>query len=106
MGLGVDDLCEFWLTLGTARFCWFTAWCAALGRARLMALVLEVVGALLGRFYFLKRYGGMWRQYAPVLLAGFSCGMGLAGMFAMGCTLIMKSLGQIGVLSGRVHFML
>jgi len=24
----------------------------------------------------------MWRQYAPVLLAGFSCGMGLSGMFA------------------------
>lgn len=58
-------------------------------------LILEVVGALLGRFYFLKRYGKKWRQYAPVLLAGFSCGMGLAGMFAMGATLILKSLGKL-----------
>ena len=58
-------------------------------------LVLEVVGALLGRYVFLKRYGVMWRQYAPVLLAGFSCGMGLMGMFAMGCTLILKSLGKL-----------
>lgn len=57
-------------------------------------LVLEVFGALLGRFYFRKRYGLMWRQYAPVLLAGFSCGMGLMGMFAMGVTLVMKSLGK------------
>ena len=55
----------------------------------------EVIGALLGRFFFLKRYGKMWRQYAPVLLAGFSCGMGLTGMFAMGFTLILKSLGRL-----------
>jgi len=58
-------------------------------------LILEVVGALLGRYFFQKRYGKMWRQYAPVLLAGFSCGMGLTGMFAMGCTLIFKSLGKL-----------
>jgi hypothetical protein len=43
----------------------------------------------------MKRYGAMWRQYAPVLLAGFSCGMGLTGMFAMGVTLILKSLGRL-----------
>jgi hypothetical protein len=43
----------------------------------------------------MKRYGTMWRQYAPVLLAGFSCGMGLTGMFAMGFTLILKSLGRL-----------
>jgi hypothetical protein len=53
------------------------------------------MGALLGRFFFLRRYGAMWRQYAPVLLAGFSCGMGLTGMFAMGITLILKSLGKL-----------
>jgi hypothetical protein len=57
--------------------------------------LLELAGALLGRFFFLKRYGAMWRQYAPVLLAGFSCGMGLTGMFAMGVTLILKSLGRL-----------
>ena len=57
--------------------------------------ILEVAGALLGRFFFFKRYGAMWRQYAPVLLAGFSCGMGLTGMFAMGVTLILKSLGRL-----------
>jgi hypothetical protein len=57
--------------------------------------ILEVAGALLGRYFFLKRYGAMWRQYAPVLLAGFSCGMGLTGMFAMGVTLILKSLDRL-----------
>ncbi len=66
-----------------------------LGQSTPHGLILEVLGALLGRFFFLKRYGAMWRQYAPVLLAGFSCGMGLTGMFAMGFALILKSLGRL-----------
>ncbi len=66
-----------------------------LGQSAPHGLILEVIGAFLGRFFFMKRYGKMWRQYAPVLLAGFSCGMGLTGMFAMGLTLILKSLGRL-----------
>jgi hypothetical protein len=66
-----------------------------LGQSTPHGLILEVAGALLGRYYFFKRYGKMWRQYAPVLLAGFSCGMGLTGMFAMGFALIIKSLGHM-----------
>jgi hypothetical protein len=66
-----------------------------LGQSTPHGMILEVVGAFLGRFFFLRRYGAMWRQYAPVLLAGFSCGMGLTGMFAMGVTLILKSLGKL-----------
>jgi hypothetical protein len=66
-----------------------------LGQSAPHGLILELIGAMLGRYYFLKRYGKMWRQYAPVLLAGFSCGMGLTGMFAMGFALILKSLGRL-----------
>ncbi|MFZ5571448.1 MAG: peptide transporter [Thermodesulfobacteriota bacterium] len=66
-----------------------------LGQTTPHGMLLEVVGAFLGRFFFLKRYGAMWRQYAPVLLAGFSCGMGLSGMFAMGFALIVKSLTRM-----------
>lgn len=66
-----------------------------LGQSTPHGLILEVLGAFLGRYFFYKRYGPMWRQYAPVLLAGFSCGMGLTGMFAMGLALIMKSLGHL-----------
>jgi hypothetical protein len=66
-----------------------------LGQSTPHGLILEVIGAFLGRYFFLKRYGAMWRQYAPVLLAGFSCGMGLTGMFAMGITLILKSLSNL-----------
>ena len=66
-----------------------------LGQSTPHGMILEVLGAVLGRFYFLKKYGAAWRHYAPVLLAGFSCGMGLTGMFSMGCTLILKSLGRL-----------
>jgi hypothetical protein len=66
-----------------------------LGQVNPHGHILELTGALIGRFFFLKKYGARWRQYAPVLLAGFSCGMGLTGMFAMGFALILKSLGRL-----------
>lgn len=66
-----------------------------LGQSTPHGIFLEIIGALLGRYYFMKKYGLSWRQYAPVLLAGFSCGMGLMGMLAMGFTLIMRSLGSV-----------
>jgi hypothetical protein len=53
----------------------------------------NMIGALLGRFYFSKRFGVKeWHRYAPVLLAGFSCGMGLIAMVAIALGLITKSV--------------
>lgn len=66
-----------------------------LGQSTPHGIFLEIIGAILGRYFFLKKYGAEWRQYAPVLLAGFSCGMGLMGMLSMGFTLIMRSLGSL-----------
>ena len=59
-------------------------------------LVPQFAGALLGRHYFAKRFGlEKWRMYAPVLLAGFSCGMGLMGMSAIALALISKSVSYL-----------
>lgn len=66
-----------------------------LGQTTPHGVFLEVIGALLGRYYFIKKYGLRWRHYAPVLLAGFSCGMGIMGMIGMGFTLIMRSLSKL-----------
>ncbi|MCE5199659.1 MAG: hypothetical protein ABFD54_11795 [Armatimonadota bacterium] len=53
-------------------------------------------GALLGRFYFRKRFGEVrWTQYAPVLVAGFGCGTGLAAMTGIAVALIMKSVNYL-----------
>jgi len=53
-----------------------------------------LLGALVGRFYFHRRYGKMWKPYVIVILAGFQCGQGLAGMICSGIALISKAVQQ------------
>ena len=56
----------------------------------------EFVGALLGRYFFMKKFGvTRWRQMAPVVLAGFLCGIGLMAMAAVGIALIAKSISSL-----------
>ncbi len=59
------------------------------------AVTLQFIGALLGRFYFQKRLGKSWRQYTPVFAAGFSCGMGLITVFAVGMNFLSKAVIHI-----------
>lgn len=48
-----------------------------------------LVGALLGRYYFARKFGrDLWKRYVPVVMAGFFCGMGLSGMTAVALSLI------------------
>ena len=55
-------------------------------------VTFELFGALLSRFYFRRRFGSMWMKYAPVLAAGFACGMGLTGMLAVSLTILTKMM--------------
>ena len=55
--------------------------------------VPRLIGAALSKYYFERRFGVTdWRRYSPVLLAGFSCGMGLIAMVAIALGLIFKSV--------------
>jgi hypothetical protein len=55
-----------------------------------------LAGALLGRFYFARRFGkDTWRRYTPIILAGYTCGMGLIGMVSIAVALIAKTIYQI-----------
>jgi len=55
-----------------------------------------MIGGLLGRYYFSRKFGqAKWKQYTPVLLAGYSCGMGLIAMAAVATALIAKAVSQI-----------
>jgi hypothetical protein len=57
--------------------------------------LLLLAGALLGRFYFVQRFGKeQWRMYTPILAAGFACGMGLVTMVCVGLSMIVKSVIQ------------
>jgi len=56
----------------------------------------EIVGALVGKYYFIPKFGQQqWKRYATVLLAGFSCGMGLVGMGCVALAMISKSVTQM-----------
>lgn len=58
-------------------------------------LIPQLTGALLGRFYFQKRLGLKWREYVPVVFAGFSCGMGLITTLGVGIQFLSKAAIQL-----------
>ncbi|MCS7223473.1 MAG: OPT/YSL family transporter [Armatimonadetes bacterium] len=58
--------------------------------------LLTFAGALVSRYYFEKLYEETtWRRYATVMLAGFSCGMGLVGMFCAAIAMVSKAVSQL-----------
>ena len=59
------------------------------------AFVLEVVGALIAKFYLHKRFGKKkFLQAAPVLLAGYFTGTGLVGMLGASIALITSAVSK------------
>ena len=58
-------------------------------------VITEFLGALVGRYYFRKKMGLTWRQYIPVVAAGFNCGMGLVTVFAVGINFLAKAVIKI-----------
>ena len=57
------------------------------------ALIPEMIGALIGRYYFERRFGWRdWRRRTPVLAAGFACGMGLIGMTGVAIALLRSTV--------------
>ncbi len=63
-----------------------------LGQTMPHSVIPQFVGALIGRFYFQRRLGLKWRQYIPVVSAGFMCGMGLIGVLGVGITFLSKAV--------------
>ena len=66
-----------------------------LGQTMPHSILPQFVGALVGRYYFQKRLGLVWRQYIPVVAAGFGCGTGLVAMVCIGITFLVKSVFQL-----------
>src|SRR5207249_556371 len=56
-----------------------------LGQAIPQSIVTQFAGALFGRYVMAPRFGvDRWRNFAPVLFAGYACGAGLIMMFSVG----------------------
>jgi hypothetical protein len=54
----------------------------------------QLIGALMGRYYFAKRFGDNWPQYRVVFFAGYGCGVGLIMMLSLGLVFMSKSVFQ------------
>ena len=63
-----------------------------LGQSLPHVIIPQFIGALIGRYYFQKRLGLRWRQYVPVVAAGFACGAGLITMVGIGVTFLSKAV--------------
>jgi hypothetical protein len=57
------------------------------------SILPRLVGALIGRFYMIRRFGlRRWYMFNPVLAAGFTCGVGLTGMAVVAISLVSKAV--------------
>lgn len=65
-----------------------------LGQSMPHVILPQFLGAVIGRYYFQRKLGKKWRQYVPVLVAGFACGMGLITMATIGLTFLSKAAVQ------------
>jgi hypothetical protein len=54
----------------------------------------QFIGALIGRYYFAKRFGSNWPNYRVVFFAGYGCGVGLIMMLSLGVVFMSKSVIQ------------
>ena len=94
-GLGAGGLtfCLF-LTLGLPISLFYGILAGAM--TWMPTAVPSFIGGMLGRYYFLKKFGReRWRTYAPILLAGYACGLGMVGMVSVATTLIAKSISAV-----------
>lgn len=66
-----------------------------MGEAFSGVLIAQLCGALVGRYYLRRKFGDMWLKYAPVILAGFSCGMGLVAMLSVAFTILTKMISPL-----------
>ena len=58
-------------------------------------MVLEIVGAILGRWYFQKKFGKKnFLRSAPALAAGYATGVGLIGMLTIAMNLIKNAVSS------------
>lgn len=59
------------------------------------ALLTHLAGACFARFHLQKRFGQQWLRYAPVVLAGYACGVGLVAMVSVAFTILTKMMSPL-----------
>ena len=94
-GAGFGTLLFFVLTkLGAPIFLVYGV-VRGLGQSMPHDILPQFVGALIGRFYFRRKFGKQWLKYIPVVAAGVFCGLGLISVLGVGITFLSKAVVQL-----------
>jgi hypothetical protein len=97
VGIGFAvGLVAFWLmTLFNAPTTMLYGVIRGIGQTYPHSVIPQFAGALIGRYYFEKKLGLRWREYVPVLSAGYFCGVGLVTMLCIGIVFLSKSSSSL-----------
>jgi uncharacterized oligopeptide transporter (OPT) family protein len=66
-----------------------------LGQTMPHGVIPNFIGALIGKFYFQKKYGREWRKMIPIFAAGFGVGGGLISVVAVGIVFLSKAITTV-----------
>ena len=66
-----------------------------LGQTIPHSVVPNMIGALIGRFYFERRFGREWRKMIPVVSSGFFVGTGLISILSVGIVFLTKAISSV-----------
>ena len=66
-----------------------------LGQTAPHTVIPNFIGALIGKFYFEKRYKREWRKMIPVVSSGFFVGTGLISILSVGFVFLAKAVSTV-----------
>jgi hypothetical protein len=66
-----------------------------LGQTMPHSVIPNFIGALIGRFYFERRFGREWRKMIPVVSSGFFVGTGLISILSVGFVFLAKAVSTV-----------
>ena len=66
-----------------------------LGQTAPHTVIPNFIGALIGKFYFEKRYKREWRKMIPVVSSGFFVGTGLVSILSVGFVFLAKAVSTV-----------
>ena len=66
-----------------------------MGQTMPHSVVPNFIGALIGRYYFERKYGREWRKIIPLVASGFFVGTGLISILAVGFVFLAKAVSTV-----------
>ena len=66
-----------------------------LGQTAPHTVVPNFIGAIIGKYYFERKFGREWRKMIPVVSSGFFVGTGLISMLSVGIVFLSKAISTV-----------